>query len=209
MGSRRICALTVTAFGLVCVTAGRGDAREFDFKDPKDVNAMTFVLDTPIEPIVGLASGVSGKVTFDPDRPEQISGRLVVAANTLHVPNPKMNEHLHSAEWLDVAKYTEISFVFKAVRQAKKVGEDAFDLDVEGDFTCRGVTKPLRLPVKVSSLPGKFNQRMHRGDGDLLVLRAEFAIKRTDFGIKPDVPAAALDDVIQLRAGIVGVWEKK
>jgi polyisoprenoid-binding protein YceI len=170
-----------------------GEGREFDFKDPKGVNSMTFTLDSPLEPIVGVASGVSGQVTFDPERPEGTSGRLVVQADTLHVPQPKMKEVLHSPDWLDVKKYPEISFAFK----------------IAGEFTCHGVTKPLTVTVKAAYQPGKLGERVRGKEGDLLVLRSDFAIKRSDFGIKPDTPAGVVADEIQIRAGVVGGCPKK
>ena len=42
---------------------------EFDFKDPKGVNNVIFKTDAPLESINGTATGISGKVTFDPDNP--------------------------------------------------------------------------------------------------------------------------------------------
>lgn len=78
-----------------------------------------------------------------------------------------------------------------------------------GAFSCRGVAKRLTVRTRVSYLSDQYAKRMHHGAGDLLVLRAEFVIRRSDFGIKPDVPAEAVADEIQIRAAIVGVWEKK
>jgi polyisoprenoid-binding protein YceI len=187
----------------------RGDLRDFDFKDPKGVNAMTFFLDSLQEPIVGVASDLSGTVKFDPAKPESTTGRLVVQAASLHVPTPKMKEVLHSPGWLDVQKFPEISYVFKEVNHVSKPAENTWELQVSGDFTCHGVTKPLKVLIKVSYLPGKLGDRVPKMEGDLLVLRAEFSIKRSDFGINPNTPAAVVAEEIQIRAGIVGAWQKK
>ena len=44
----------------------RGDDQEFDFKDSKRVNSLSFFLDSELEPIMGVASGISGKISYDP-----------------------------------------------------------------------------------------------------------------------------------------------
>ena len=91
----------------------------FDFKDPKGVNNAVFKLDAPLEAINGSANGITGTVTFDPENPSATKGRIVVASSWLHVPNPMMKEHLHGAQWLDVAKYPEITFEAKEFKQVK------------------------------------------------------------------------------------------
>src|SRR2546422_11555815 len=83
---------------------------EFDFKDPKGVNNVVFKLDAPLEAINGTATGISGKVTFDPDNPAELKGTLVLETSSLHVGNPTMKQHLHSDKWMDVAKYPQIKF---------------------------------------------------------------------------------------------------
>src|SRR6185295_16899303 len=75
----------------------------FDFKDPKGVNNAVFKLDAPLEAITGSANGISGTVTFDPANPGATKGKIVVAAETLQVPNTMMKGHLHSPMWMDVA----------------------------------------------------------------------------------------------------------
>ena len=71
-----------------------------------------------------------------------------------------------------------------------------------------GVTKELTIPVEITYLPGKLPQRMHRGKGDLLVLRARFTIKRSEFDINPSTPGSVVADDIELRASIVGLSPK-
>jgi polyisoprenoid-binding protein YceI len=47
---------------------------------------------------VGLATGVTGTVTFDPEKPEATSGALSVAAASIQMAHPVMTKVLHSAE---------------------------------------------------------------------------------------------------------------
>lgn len=59
----------------------------FDFKDPKGVNNVAFHLDAPLESISGTASGITGNVMFDPANPAALNGKIVIASNSLKVPN--------------------------------------------------------------------------------------------------------------------------
>ena len=67
---------------------------EFDFKDPKKVNNALFLLDAPLESISGTATGITGKITFDPAKPASTKGKITLDAKTLHVDNPVMREHM-------------------------------------------------------------------------------------------------------------------
>src|SRR3974377_96539 len=91
----------------------------FDFKDPKGVNNAVFKLDAPLEAVTGNAIGISGKVTFDPAAPGATRGKIVVASTSMHVANPMQLEHLRSDKWMDVAKYPEISFEAKDLKNVK------------------------------------------------------------------------------------------
>src|SRR4051812_20643227 len=77
----------------------------FDFKDPKGVNNATFKVDAPLESISGTASDISGSVSYDPEKPGSVTGKIVVSATSMHVPNPMMKEHLQGEKWMDVAKF--------------------------------------------------------------------------------------------------------
>jgi polyisoprenoid-binding protein YceI len=178
---------------------------EFNFKDPKGVNTVIFKTDAPLESINGTANGVSGTVTFDPENPPALKGKIVVAANSLHVPNPTMKEHLHGDGWLDVANHPEIVFEAARAMNAKADG-NATTLEVTGTMTLKGVTKPLTVPVKVTYLKDKLKARGGSNkDGDLLVLRASFTIKRSDFGLNAAKFEDKVSNDIELTFSLAGM----
>lgn len=180
------------------------EAQTFDFKDPKGVNNAVFKLDAPLEAINGTATGISGTVTFDPIQPGATKGRIVVTASSLHVPNPMMKEHLQGAQWLDVAKNPEITFEVKSLANVKRTGDTA-TADITGALAIKGVTREVTAPVSLTYLKDKLGARTNgQLQGDLLVIRSSFTIKRSDFGINPGAPQDKVSDDIQLTLSIAG-----
>lgn len=180
----------------------------FDFKDPKGVNNAVFKLDAPLEAINGSADGISGTVTFDPENPRATKGKIVVTSASLRVPNSMMNEHLHGDKWLDVAKNPEITFETKELKDVKTTG-NVTTANAVGTFTLKGVSKELTVPVKLTYLKGKLGDRtMGQMQGDLLVIRANFSIKRGDFNIQPGQNEEKVSNEIELTLSIAGASPK-
>lgn len=193
----------VAAFGASAFAA----PQTFDFKDPKGVNNAIFKTDAVLESINGAANGISGTATFDPQNPGATKAKIVVAANSLTVPNKMMNGHLFSPMWLDVEKYPEITFDVKELKNVKTTGEST-TADAVGSFTLHGVTKDLTVPVKLTYLPGKLGQRVPNMNGDLLVVRTNFEIKRSDFKINPGQGNDKVSEEINLSLSIAGASPK-
>ncbi|MEY2466348.1 MAG: hypothetical protein QOD03_869 [Verrucomicrobiota bacterium] len=179
----------------------------FDFKDPKGVNTALFHLDAPLESINGSANGISGTVSFDPENPAATKGKIVVTTESLTVPNSMMNGHLHSDKWLDAAKYPELSFEAKELKNVKTSG-DVTTADAVGTFTLKGVSKELTIPVKLTYLKDKLSQRVPNAKGDLLVIRSKFTIKRSDFNIMAHQAEDKVSDEIELTLAISGASAK-
>lgn len=177
--------------------------QSFDFKDPKGVNNAVFNLDAPLESVNGSASGISGTVSFDPENPAATSGKIVVAAESLTVPNPMQKEHLHSPNWLDVAKYPEITFETKSLSNVKTDG-NVTTADVTGTFNLHGVSKEITVPVKLTYLKDKLSARVPNLKGDLLVIRANFSINREDFDIQKGKFEDKVSPTINLTLSIAG-----
>jgi polyisoprenoid-binding protein YceI len=199
--------LMKTTLALLLLLAWSGAAvaapQVFDFKDPKGVNNAMFKLDAPLEAVNGSGNGISGTVTFDPDKPETTKGKIILASASLRVSNPLQQQHLHSDMWLDVQKFPEITFELKELQNAK-TGEEITIGDAAGILTIKGVSKEIVAPVKLTLLKGKLGQRVPNLKGDLLVIRTTFVIKRSDFNINPGQMEDKVADVIELTLSIAG-----
>jgi len=200
----QIVSLLAIGFASVALAA----PQTFDFKDPKGVNNAVFKLDAPLEAISGSASGISGTVTFDPANPGATKGKIVVAAESLTVPNGMMKEHMHGKDWMDVASNKEITFEAKELKNVKTSGNDT-TAEAVGTFTLKGVSKDVTVPVKLTYLKDQLGKRMPNAKGDLLVIRANFSIKRTDYGINPKAPEDKVSDTIDLTLSIAGAAPQK
>jgi polyisoprenoid-binding protein YceI len=189
---------------LACLSSVALAAPEsFDFKDPKGVNNATFKLDAPLEALSGNATGIAGTVTFDPAAPAATTGKIVVASSSMHVGNLMQQQHMLSDKWMDAAKFLDISFEVKELKNVKTSG-DATTADVTGTFTLKGISKEVTAPVKFTYLKDKLSQRVPNQKGDLLVIRSTFNIKRSDFGIMPGQMEEKVSDTIELTLSIAG-----
>ena len=131
----------------------------------------------------------------------------MVAATSLHVPNPTMQGHLQSDMWLAAAKYPEISFEVKELKNAK-TGGDTTTADAAGTFTLKGISKEMTVPVKLTYLKDKLGQRVPNQKGDLLVIRASFSIQRSDFNVNAGQGEDKVSNTIELTLNIAGAAPK-
>ena len=198
----------LSLFTIAALTVAASAAPQtFNFKDPKGVNNAVFKLDAPLEAINGSANGISGTVTFDPADPGATKGKIVIATSSLHLPNPTMKEHMLGNQWLDAEANKEITFEAKSLANVKTTGDNT-SADVSGTLTIKGVAKEITAPVKFTYLKDKLGQRVPNQKGDLLVIRANFAIQRGDFGINPKAPTDKVADTIDLTLSIAGASPK-
>jgi len=198
--------LTILA-SIALAGAALAAPQTFDFKDPKGINNAGFKLDAPLEAINGNASDISGTVTFDPENPGATKGKIIVATASLMLPNPMQKQHMLSDKWLDATKYPEISFESKEFKNVKTAG-DTTTADATGTFTLKGVSKEITVPVKLTYLKDKLGERVPNQKGDLLVIRASFTIKRSDFNINPGQFEDKVSDTIELTLSIAGASPK-
>jgi hypothetical protein len=70
------------------------------------------------------------------------------------------------------------------------------------------VTKELTTPVKITYLKDKLKARSGK-DGDLLVVRSNFTVKRSDFGINASRNEDKVANEIELSMSVAGMAPRK
>jgi polyisoprenoid-binding protein YceI len=93
----------------------------------------------------------------------------------------KLDTHLQSADFFDVAKYPTASFKSTMVHVASDK-----ELHVMGDLTIHGVSKPVTLNVKVNKIADHPMKKIPSAGFDATTL-----IKRSDFGVGAYAPAVS------------------
>jgi polyisoprenoid-binding protein YceI len=140
--------------------------------DPAHSSAQFVARHMMISNVRGGFSGVQGTVVYDPENAGASSAEVVIDANTINTLEATRDTHLKSADFLDVEKYPTITFRSNSVT----LGDG--ELDLKGDLTIHGVTKPVVLKVEAPSAEAKDpigNARIGAS--------ASTRIKRSDFGL--------------------------
>jgi len=90
----------------------------------------------------GHFKNVRGTLKFNQDNPHDSSVEVTIDAKEIWTGEPERDDHLRSADFLDVENYPEITF---KGNQVEIMG--AHDYTVTGDLTIRGVTRQVILYV--------------------------------------------------------------
>ena len=158
--------------------------KSFDFKDPKGVNHVMFMLDAPLEFISGNGNDIYGMVEFDKEHPEKTNGEIRLAVSSLSVSSQKMTNVMKGKKWLNLAKNKEIYFKFDSIK-VNKEEDSVVHADATGVLTLMGISKEVTAPVRITLAEGVAGKRSNSKTDtrDLLVVRSDFDIKLDTFGL--------------------------
>ena len=130
----------------------------------------------------------SGAISLVGRTLEQSSVTVDIDAASLFADVDKLQSHLRSADFFDVAKFPKGSFASTALT---KGGEKGATHTVKGNLTLHGVTKSIGFPATIKTEPGHVD------------VDAEFAINRKDFGlVYPGKPDDLIRDQVVIRLTI-------
>lgn len=121
--------------------------------------------------------GFSGEVTFNPEKLEAGSFRLVVEASSLNVQDDVSDkdrremERLMKQEVLETAKFPEIRYEAPAI-SLTRVSEMLYAATLQGELTLHGVTRSQPINARITML------------GSMLRASGDFTLNQTDYGIK-------------------------
>ncbi|MEW5422798.1 YceI family protein [Amorphus sp. 3PC139-8] len=118
--------------------------------------------------------------TFDPENLETASFAVTLDATAVTTFWDARDEHIKSADFLDVETYPEITFVSTEI---KKTGDDT--ADVTGDLTIKDVTKPVTFKATIN----KVGESPVMQGTEVAGFTLTGEIDRTEFGVDTYAPA--------------------
>jgi polyisoprenoid-binding protein YceI len=125
-----------------------------------------------------------GTFTIDESDPTKSTFSVELTVEKIDTNNDKRNAHLKSPDFFNAKQYPKITFKSTSVKK----GEGENMLEVSGDLTMHGVTKPITVQVELTG-KGEFPPTVKRAG-----VEANFVVKTSDFEIK-GMPGALSDEV--------------
>jgi polyisoprenoid-binding protein YceI len=124
----------------------------------------------------------SGEIDYA-GTPETSRVSVTIDTASLQADDPQLTAHLKTADFFDVAKYPQATFVSTAIKPG---GDKGASHTVTGNLTLHGATKSVTFPATIAAT------------ADAINVDASFTINRKDFGITYAGPTNNLirDDVV-------------
>jgi polyisoprenoid-binding protein YceI len=114
------------------------------FKIDPAHSRIGFKLHQAFASVTGRFKQFEGTITVDREHPEKSSVTATIHVKSIDTGIAKRDAHLCSAEFFDAAKFPEITFKSRSVKQTEPEAADSV-----GDFTMHGVTRTRTLHVKL------------------------------------------------------------
>ncbi|HSB18652.1 MAG TPA: YceI family protein [Anaeromyxobacteraceae bacterium] len=141
--------------------------------DPAHTQTSFAVRHLVISTVRGEFGKTSGTIHLDDSDLTRSSVEATIDAATVSTRNPDRDAHLRSPDFFDVARYPTVTFRSTKVEKAA-----AGALEVTGDLTLRGVTRPVTLHVALSPEVKGMGGETRRG------FSATTRINRQDYGLR-------------------------
>jgi polyisoprenoid-binding protein YceI len=125
-----------------------------------------------VSKVRGTFGGFKGTIAYDPQNVERSVVDVEIDVNSIDTREAKRDAHLRSADFFDVEKFPTMTFHSTSVA---RTSDDT--LNVTGDLTLHGVTKPVTLVV--DELGGGKDP----WGNDRLAWSARVALNRKDWGL--------------------------
>ena len=123
---------------------------------------------------------IHGSLEFDPDNPATLSLEATISAAGIWTGEPHRDDHLRSADFLDVAHHPTIRFIST---KSERIG--GTDFQVTGDLTIRGMTRPVTFPLHYL---GKWKTPYNDAQVTRVGFTGETRLNRLDFGVSWNSP---------------------
>jgi polyisoprenoid-binding protein YceI len=164
----KISAASLVAILLIALPALAADTYNFDKAHTRiGFTAQHLVISS----VDGRFKDSDGAITLDPNDITKSSVKVSVKTASVDTDNESRDKDLRNSEFLDVAKYPEMTFVSDNI---EKRGNDYVAI---GTFTLKGVSKKIELPF---TLGGPITDPW---GNERIAVHASTKINRKDYGV--------------------------
>ncbi len=179
---------TVLALTTCALLATAGTAAAADFKiDKEGQHAFVHfrIKHLGYSWLYGSFKDFDGTFSYDDKDPTKDKVNVTINTASVDTNHAERDKHLRSEHFLNTAKYPKATFV------SSSVTKDGDELDINGNLTLNGVTKPVKLEAKLIG-EGKDPWGGYRAG-----FEAETTVALKDFNITTDLgPASQNVDLI-------------
>ena len=175
----------IAAAGLALATTSAVAAPENYAIDPAH-SAVGFTIRHLFSRVPGRFTKFEGKMVVDREDYSKSAVQVSIDATSVDTNEPARDKHLRSDAFFDVAKHPRIAFESTSV---KPISSNR--LQVAGNLTIRGTTKPVTLDVDVLGFGPGYGGGFRGG------FEAHTKINRQDFGV-------AWNDVVEGGGAVLG-----
>lgn len=183
--------LALSATGAVAAGAAKSSADSYRV-DPDHTYVMFRVKHVNIGYSYGRFNNASGSFTIDDAAPEKSRIEIKVAAADVDTNVDKRDRHIRSPDFLNVAKFSAITFRSTAVERI-----DAENYEVTGEVTLLGVTRPVTAKVRQTGMGKDPWGNFRRG------FETSFTIRRSQWGM--DFMLSGVSDAVDLTVSVEGI----
>ena len=124
-----------------------------------------------------------GHFIFDENDFSQSSVEVVIKTKSIDLNDKTWNQHMQGEKWFFAKRYPTMTFKSTSV---KKTGEKT--MDVIGELTLKGVTKPATLNVTFNKAGKQFGKEKAGFSAVTTIDRTEFGMSRGVPGISAEIP---------------------
>ncbi len=125
-----------------------------------------------ITKVRGAFNEFTGEAVVDGANPQASSVKVVIDVNSVDTRNEGRDGHLRSADFFDVEKYPNITFV-----STKVEATDDDEVEITGDLTIKDVTKTVTIPFEFTgAATDPFGNERVGFEGDIDVNRKDWGL---------------------------------
>lgn len=195
------------ATGKTALETKASGAKQFYVDDQAGSNQISFSSQSTIEDFTGVCNKVRGECTIDPKDLESFKGRFSIRVADMRTGIDLRDSHLRSADWMDAEKFPEIVIEVTSIEVAKKTAANTATMTLVGTCSFHGKSNAIKIPAKFTYLD-ESPKTQQKVKGDLVVLRTEFKVKLSEFGVAGPKGAETIglkvSDDIEIKATVFG-----